>query len=220
LEGEDFFQALFSKGEERLEFFAAKVVFFAARLNFDKATRTGHDDIHVDLGVAIFGVIQIKYDLIFEEADTDGGDGGTERIGGHAPCDLQAFNGSAQSEAGSGDGGGTGAAVGRENIAINPEATGSECGEIDHGAEATTEETLNLGGTPVDFAARGVASFATGGRSGKHGVFRSEPSPCDVLIFHPAGNGFVHAGGADHLGFAAAQKDRSDGVGGNIPSAG
>jgi hypothetical protein len=203
-----------------LEFVAAKVVFFAACLNFDKATRSSHDYIHVDLGVAIFGVIQIKYDLIFEEADADGGDGGTEGIGGHAPCDLQAFNGSAQSEAGSGDGGGTGAAVGGENIAINPEATGSEGSEIDHGAKATTEETLNLGGTSVDLAARRVASFATGGRSGKHGIFRSEPSPCDVLIFHPAGNGFVHAGGADHLGFSTTQKDRSDGVWGDIPSAG
>jgi hypothetical protein len=154
---------LFREGEKGLEFVAAKVVFFAARLNFDKATRTGHDDIHVDLGVAIFGVIQIKYDLIFEEADADGGDGGTEGIGGHAPSDLQTFDSSAQSEAGSGDGGGTGATVGRENIAINPEAAGSECGEIDHRAKATTEETLNLGGTSVDFTTRRVASFATGG---------------------------------------------------------
>jgi len=172
------------------------------------------------LGVTIFGVIEIENDLIFEEADTDGGYGGAERIGGHAPCYLQAFDGSAQSEAGSGDGRGTGTAVGREHIAINPEAAGSESGEIDHGAKATTEETLNLGGTSVDFTTRGVASFATGGRSREHGVFRGEPTSWDVLIFHPAGNGFVHTGGADHLGFAAAQKDRSDGMRGDIPGAG
>jgi hypothetical protein len=211
---------LFSEGEEGLEFFAAKVVFFAACLDFDKATCTGHDYIHVDLGVTIFGIIQIEYDLIFEEADADGGDGGAEGIGGHAPSDLQAFDSSAQSEAGSSDGRGAGASVGRQHIAINPEATGSESGEIDHGAKATTEETLNLGGTSVDFATRGVASFATGGRSREHGVFRSEPAPWNVLIFHPAGNGLIHAGGADHLGFATAQKNRSDGVGGDIPSAG
>ena len=172
------------------------------------------------MGVTIFGVIEIENDLIFEEADTDGGNGGAEGISGHAPSDLQAFDSSAQSEAGSGDGRGTGTAVGREHIAINPEATGSESGEIDHGAKATTEETLNLGGTSVDFATRGVASFATGGRSREHGVFCGEPPPWNVLIFHPAGNGFVHTGGADHLGLAAAQKDRSDGVRGDIPSAG
>ena len=146
--------------------------------------------------------------------------GGAEGIGGHAPSDLQTFDSSAQSEASSGDGCGTCTAVGRENIAINPEATGSEGGEIDHGAKATTEETLNLGGTSVDFAARRVASFATGGRSREHGVFRGEPATWDVLIFHPAGNGFVHAGGADNLGFAAAKKDGSDGMRGDIPSAG
>jgi hypothetical protein len=211
---------LFGKGKEGLKLSSTEIMFFASCLNFDKATRTGHDYIHVDLGVPIFGVIQIENDLIFEEADTDGGNGGAEGISGHAPSDLQAFDSSAQSEAGSGDGRGAGAAVGREHIAINPEATGSESGEIDHGAKATTEETLNLGGTSVDFATRGVASFATGGRSREHGVFRGEPPSRNVLIFHPAGNGFVHTGGADHLGFAAAQKDRSDGVRGDIPSAG
>jgi hypothetical protein len=211
---------LFSEGEEGLEFVAAKVVFFAACLDFHKATRSSHDYIHVDLGVAIFGVIKIENDLIFEEPDTNSGDGGTEGIGGHAPSDLQTFDSPAQSEAGSGDGRGTGAAVGGKNIAINPEAAGSEGGEIDHSAKATTEETLNLGGTSVDLAARGVASFATGGRSREHRVFRGEPAPWDVLIFHPAGNGFVHAGSTDHLGFATAQKDRSDGMRGDIPSAG
>jgi len=195
-------------------------MFFASCLNFDKATRTGHDYIHVDLGVTIFGVIEIENDLIFEEADTDGGYGGTEGIGGHAPSDLQAFDSSAQSKTGSGDGRGAGAAVGRENIAINPEAAGSECGEIDHRAEATTEETLNLGGTSVDLAARRVASFAAGGRSREHRVFRGKPPSRDVLIFHPAGNSFVYAGGADYLSFAATQKDRSNGVRGYIPSAG
>jgi hypothetical protein len=195
-------------------------MFFATSLNFDKATRTGHDYIHVDLGVTIFGVIEIENDLIFEEADTDGGYGGTEGIGGHAPSDLQAFDSSAQSETGSGDGRGAGAAVGREHITINPEATGSEGSEIDHRTKATAEEPLNLGRASVDLAARRVASFATGGRGREHGVFRGEPSPWDVLVFHPAGNGFVHAGGADHLGFAATQEDRSDGVRGDIPSAG
>jgi len=138
-------------------------MFFASCLNFDKATSTGHDYIHVDLGVAIFGVIEIENDLIFEEADTDGGYGGAQGIGGHAPSDLQAFDSSAQSEAGSGDGRGTGATVSGEHIAINPKATGSEGGEIDHGTKATTEETLNLGGTSVDFTTRRVASFAAGG---------------------------------------------------------
>jgi len=168
LEGEDFLQSLFGKGEERLKFSSTEIMFFASCLNFDKSTRTGHDYIHVDLGVAIFGVIKIENDLIFEKTDTDGGDGGAEGIGSHAPSDLQALNSSAQSEAGSGYGRGTGAAVGGENIAIDPEATGSEGGEIDHGAKATTEETLNFGGTSVDLAARRVASFTTGGRSGEH----------------------------------------------------
>jgi hypothetical protein len=63
-------------------------MFFASCLNFDKATRTGHDYIHVDLGVTIFGVIEIENDLIFEEANTDGSDWGAERISGHAPCYL------------------------------------------------------------------------------------------------------------------------------------
>jgi len=79
---------LFGKGEERLKFSSTEIVFFASCLNFDKATRTGHDYIHVDLGVTIFGVIEIENDLIFEEANTDGGYGGAEGIGGHAPSDL------------------------------------------------------------------------------------------------------------------------------------
>jgi hypothetical protein len=95
-----------------LEFFPAEIVFLPACLNFHQAACPRHDDVHIDLGIPILGVVQVEEREIIQEADTDCGNGSAEGIGGHFSGKLEAFDGTAEGKAGASDGGGTGSAIG------------------------------------------------------------------------------------------------------------
>jgi hypothetical protein len=95
-----------------LEFVPAEIVFFPACLNFHQAACPRRDDVHVDLGIPILGVVQVKEWEIVQEADTDRSNGSAEGIGGHFSGKLKAFDGTAEGKAGASDGGGTGSAIG------------------------------------------------------------------------------------------------------------
>jgi hypothetical protein len=69
---------------------------------------------------------------------------------------LQAFNGAAQGETRAGDGGGTGAAIGGEDITVDPKAAGSECLEVGDGAQAAAEQALDFRRPAIDLATGGV----------------------------------------------------------------
>jgi hypothetical protein len=120
LEGEDFLESFLCQSEERLEFFPAEIVFFPACLYFDQAACPRHDDVHVDLGIPILGVVQVEKWEIVQEADTDRSNGSAQGIGSHFSGKLEAFDGTAEGEAGASDGGGASSSIGRENIAVDP----------------------------------------------------------------------------------------------------
>jgi hypothetical protein len=144
LESEDLLQSLSGQSQEGLEIFVTEIMLFSSGLDFDEPSGSGHDHIHIDLGIAVFRVIQIEDRLVFEQADTDGGDRSAERIRGHFPRKLQAFDGAAEGKAGSRDGGGAGATIGRKHIAIDPNAAGSESGKIGDGPETSAQEPLDF----------------------------------------------------------------------------
>jgi hypothetical protein len=120
LEGEDFLESFLCQSEEGLEFFPAKIVFFPACLYFYQATCSRHDDVHIDLGIPILGVVQVEEWEIVQEADTDRSNGSAEGIGSHFSGKLKAFDGTAEGKAGASDGGSASSAIGRENIAVDP----------------------------------------------------------------------------------------------------
>jgi hypothetical protein len=95
-----------------LEFFPAKIVFFPACLYFYQATSPSHDDVHIDLGIPILGVVQVEKWEIVQEADTDRSNGIAEWIGGHFSGKLESLDGTAEGKAGASDGGGASSAVG------------------------------------------------------------------------------------------------------------
>jgi hypothetical protein len=95
-----------------LEFFPAKIVFFPACLYFYQATCSRHDDVHIDLGIPILGVVQVEKREIVQEADTDRSNGSAEWIGGHFSGKLESLDGTAESEASASDGGGASSAIG------------------------------------------------------------------------------------------------------------
>jgi hypothetical protein len=144
LEGEDLLQPLSGQSQEGLEIFVTEIMLFPSGLDFDEPSGSGHDDIHIDLGIAVFRVIQIEDGLVFEQSDADGGDRGAEWIRGHFSGKLQALDGAAEGKAGARDGGGAGAAIGRKHIAIDPNAAGPESSKIGNGAETPAQEPLDF----------------------------------------------------------------------------
>jgi len=144
LEGEDLLQPLSGQSQKGLEIFVAEIMLFSSGLDFDEPSGSGHDHIHIYLGVAVFRVIQIEDGLVFEQSDADGGDGSAERVRVHFSGKLEAFDGAAEGKAGSCDGGGAGATIGRKDIAIDPNTAGSESGKVRDGPETPAQESLDF----------------------------------------------------------------------------
>ena len=65
--------AQLAKLEQSIQLASAKCGFFAAALDFDELAAAGHYQVHVDLRVFIFCIIEIEQLLVIEQADADGG---------------------------------------------------------------------------------------------------------------------------------------------------
>ena len=50
------------------------------RLHLDEAPVAGHDDVHVDVGVRVLGVVEVEQRLAVDDADRDGGDRAGQRL--------------------------------------------------------------------------------------------------------------------------------------------
>ena len=175
----------------------------------------GHDDVEVHFGVFVFDIGEVEQLASVEEADADGGDAVHERVFGDAASVEERLDGEAGGEVGAGDGRGAGAAVGLEDIAIDPEGVLAELAQVEDGAEGTADEALDLDGAAVEFSAGDVALFALVGAVGEEGVFGGEPAAGNALLFHPGGDFGLDGGGADDAGVSVGDEHRAGGVGGD-----
>jgi hypothetical protein len=202
LEGEKLSEAEMAEGEHGMELRFVERGFFAAALEFDETLVIGHNEVHIDLSIDVFGVAEIEEGRILDHSDTDSGDGVEEWVF----CDFlsldEALDGEGEGDEAAGDGGGSGAAVGLEDVAIDPDGARAEFEEVEGGAERTADETLDFLGTAVDAAAGAIARLTLECGIREHAVFGSDPTAEDVLFFHPARDGIFDCDGADDAGIA------------------
>src|SRR5262245_58494309 len=71
---DELLDALIGEVEQRLELVAAERHAFRRALDLDELTRSGLDDVHVDLGAAVVVVGEIEERLAVDDADADRGD--------------------------------------------------------------------------------------------------------------------------------------------------
>jgi hypothetical protein len=213
LEGGNLLDALLGEGDQALELFVSVGGLFAGTLDFDEFTLAGHDDVEVDLGVLVFDVGQVEEFAAVEESDADGGDTVDERVFGDASGIKEGLNGKTGGEVGAGDGRSAGAAVGLEDVAVDPKGVFAELAEVEHGAQGTTDEALDFDGAAIEFAARDVALFALVRAVREEGVFGREPTAGNALLFHPRRHLGLDGGGADDAGVAVGDEHRTGGVG-------
>ena len=111
------------EGQHVLELPGGKRGVFAGALHFDKGVVGEHGDVHVDVRVDVFGIIEIDDGHALDDADADGGDLVGQRLGGGGEEAGLAGGGDGvgDGDPGAGDGGGAGAAVGLEHVAIDEE---------------------------------------------------------------------------------------------------
>ncbi len=126
-----------------------------------------------------------------------------------AACD-QRIEGVVGGDHGAGDGGGAGAAVGLDHVAIEVQGAFAEGFEVEGGAQRAADQALDFLRAAGLLAARGFAVHARVGRARQHAVFGRQPALPFAL--QEAGHLVLDAGGADHLGVAALDQHRPFGM--------
>ena len=198
-----------------MKFGIGKGGFLAGALDLDELAVLGEDEVEIDSGVLVLDVVEIEHRLACDDADADGGDELVERGLGEGAGGDELAAGEIDGDAGAGDGGGTGATVGLEDVAIDPQGARAEGGEIDGGAEGAADEALDLNAAAIKTALGDIAGFALEGGIREHGILRRNPAAGDGLLFHPARDALLNGGGADDAGIAEGGENRAGGVGGD-----
>ena len=83
-----------------------------SRLDLDELAITGHDDIRINIRLAVLQVVKVQQEGIGKDTHTDSGDLGLQRVLWHQAGFYMFFDSNRQGEITAGDGGGARAAIG------------------------------------------------------------------------------------------------------------
>ena len=124
----------------------------------------------------------------------------------------QAVDREPQRHPGAGNGGGAGAAVGLDDVAIERDLALAERFEIDDGAQRAADQPLDFLGAARLLAAGRLAPPAGVGGARQHAIFGGDPAA--ALAAQPAGQVGLDRGGAQHPRVAEADQAAPLGVAG------
>src|SRR5690606_34378818 len=212
LQFEQLAAAEFGEGDERVELGARKRRAFGRALHLDQAAALGHHHVHVGVAVGVLGVVEVEHRLALVDAHRHRGDEFAHRVVGELAGGDQADQGVVHRDAGAGDGGGAGAAVGLQHVAVHDDLALAERAEVDHRAQAAPDQALDLLGAAALLALGSLACAAGVGGARQHAVFGGDPAL--ALAAQEAGYVFFNAGGAQHAGGAEFDQHRAFGVAG------
>ena len=92
---------------------------FCGALDFDDATLAGHDKVSVGVGTAVFDVVEIENGAATVEASGDCGDVVAQHFSLQHVARFHPLQAIVQGNPGAGNGGGSGAAVGLDDVAVD-----------------------------------------------------------------------------------------------------
>ena len=124
----------------------------------------------------------------------------------------QLVDGDAQRHPGARNGGGAGAAIGLDDVAVQCDLALAQGLEIDHGAQGAPDKALNFLRPAGLLAARCLAPPPCVGRARQHAIFGGDPAL--ALAAKPGRKAGFDRGGAQHAGVAEADEAASLGVAG------
>src|SRR4051794_6277836 len=230
LQGRDLADPSRGELEQLVERLAGEWVALGRRLHLDEAPVSGHHDVHVGVGARVLRVVEVEQRRALHDADRDGRDGVAERA-----REAEAVEGAHRGDVRAADRRATGAAVGLEDVAVEPQRPLAERLEVRHRADGAPDQPLDLDGSPLLLAPRRPEAPPPGagpphpprapdgpplllpppppprapppGRPRQGGVPRGDPPP--PLVPEPARPVLVDHGGAQPLRAALRDHDRA-----------
>src|SRR5579884_743127 len=180
------------KVDQLVEQLARERVPLRRRLHLDEPAVAGHDDVHVGLRRRVLGVVEVEERRAVDDADGDRGDRVAERF-----REAEALERSTAGDVGAADRRAARAAVGLEDVAVEPERPRAERLEIDDRANRTADQPLDLDGAPSLLPARGLPLGPVAGRGGQERVLGGQPAAPGAV--EPARHALLHRRRAEHL---------------------
>src|ERR671930_1025206 len=125
--------------EQVVERLARERVLLRRRLHLDETPVARHDHVHVGVGARVLGVVEVEQGHAVDDADRDRGDRVGERAREAEPVER-----ALRRDPRAADRRAARAAVGLEHVAVEPERPLPERAEVDHRAQRTPDQALDL----------------------------------------------------------------------------
>ncbi len=228
--------------EQARQFVGREGGFFTGSLDLDVLAVAGLDDVHVNVGVGIEHVVEVKVDLTVDQAHRHGRQimgndrvlvvlpfegvqswrrpallsllGGWPQINGEAyALGDESAHGEAKGDVGRRDGSAPSAAVGIQDVAVHVEGNGSKRLQINGGAEGAGDEALNF--LRSTLGATALTTEARIGGAGKQGVLGVNPALGGVAG-KPSGEACFFCAAGQNNGVTLLVEHGSKGVGGEV----
>src|SRR5699024_1402491 len=198
--------------QELVQFLALERRPFGRALHFDELAATCDHHVHVGLGAHVLLVRQVQDGPAVDDADADGGDRVAEHLSvlrygavGTSPLDRIG-----EGYVSAGDGGGAGAAVGLEHIAVQHDGVFAQGRDVDDRPQGTSDQAGDLVGASADLSLDRFAARARVGRAGQHRVLGGHPAQAGALA--PARHSLGEGGVAQHARAAEFHQDAAFGL--------
>ena len=124
--GDQVLHALFGERDHLRQLLVVEDLVFGGGLDFDHFVAGGHDEVHVDVGARVFFVGEVEQDFSVDNSHADGGDEILERDCGQRSGIDQLFQSEAERDECAGDRRGARAAVGLDDVAVDPDGALAE----------------------------------------------------------------------------------------------
>ena len=195
--------------EQGVEFGSRERVALGGALHLDQLAVAVHDHVEVDVGGRVLRIGQVEDGTTVDDADRDRHALRGQRIGRNVAGLHETLACVVQSDIGTTDRRRAGAAVGLEDIAVEPNRRLAERPHVGDRTQRPADESLDLLGTTL--CAPTLAIDALGGRTRKHRVLGGDPTL--TLAFHPARHVLLDRRSAEHSGLAEGHEARPHGHG-------
>ena len=145
--------------EQLVELSARERCTFRRCLYLNKLAASGHDEIHVNIGGGILGVLKVESWIAINDAHAHGRDDIDHRIRGQSAISNKRRKCEAECDPATADRCTSRAAISVDHVAVDGDHALAQCVEIDDCAQAATDQSLDLHRAAVDFAAA-ITAFA------------------------------------------------------------
>mmetsp|Transcript_5444 Transcript_5444/g.20871 ORF Transcript_5444/g.20871 Transcript_5444/m.20871 type:complete len:301 (-) Transcript_5444:5105-6007(-) len=202
--------ALIGEVQQRVHFVAGEHHAFGRALQLDKAAGAGHHDVHVGVAGRVLGVFQVQQRHAGDDADRNRCDRILDRRLRNPALGQQPVDRILGRDEGAGDCRRAGAAVGLQHVAVQRDGALAEQGEVEHRAQRTADQALDLLRAAALLALGRFTVTAGVGGPRQHAVLGRHPALARAALVRR--HALLDRGGAKHPCRAELDQHRALGM--------